>query len=91
MAEPTLTFKCLGHTKRDDGTIERYTIEVTNTRSDQVEVLQVEPGHLASAQSMKRLLLNRCMFYTAKQKQHAQMLVEMFDRQCELAVGASPA
>lgn len=80
MSEKTITFKCLGHTKRDDGTIERYSIEVTNTRNDQVEVLQVEPGHLTSAQSMKRLLLNRCMFYTTKQKEHEKMLLEMFDR-----------
>ena len=83
MPEPTLAFKCLGHTKRDDGTIERYTIEVINTRNDQVEALQVEPRHLASAQSMKRLLLNRCMFYTVKQKQHAQMLMEMLEPSLE--------
>ncbi len=49
MSESILTFKYLSHTQRDDGTIASYTIEVTNTHSDKVEVFQIEPRHLASA------------------------------------------
>jgi hypothetical protein len=33
---------------------------------------------------MKRILLERCMFYSAKQKQHTQNLMEMFDPTPEL-------
>lgn len=80
MSELTHSFKCLGVTKRDDDTIERYTIEVKNPRNDRVEMLEVAPNHLASARSMKRLLLGRCMLYTSTQKKHAQMILEMFDR-----------
>lgn len=79
MTEPTLTFKCLGHTKLDDGTIESYIIEATCTRKGQVEVLEVEPDHLLSAQSMKRLLLNRCMLYSTTQKKHAETIAVMFN------------
>jgi hypothetical protein len=74
-----LTFKCLGHTERADDTITSYTIEVTNSRNGRVEVLEVAPDHLASARSMKRLLLNRCMFYSATQKNHAETIAAMFD------------
>jgi hypothetical protein len=81
VSESILTFKYLSHTQRDDGTIASYTIEVTNTHSDKVEVFQIEPRHLASAQSMKRLLLHRCMLYTVRQKKHEEMMVEMFDAQ----------
>lgn len=81
MTESTFIFKCLGHTERNDGMIASYTIEVTSLRNSRVEVLKVEPDHLASARSIKQLLLKRGMFYTTKQKQHAQMLMCMFDNQ----------
>jgi len=82
--EPTLTFKCLGHVERDDNSIECYKIEVTDSRNGRLEMLQVAPRHLVSARSMKRILLERCMFYSAKQKQHTQNLMEMFDPTPEL-------
>ena len=79
MSEPTLTFKLLGHTKRDDGLIGRYHLEVTDTRSDRTVTISVEPRHLASARSMKRILLDRCMFYRATRASHDQMLLEITD------------
>lgn len=79
MTEPTYNFKCLGDTKRDDGTIDHYIIEVTDTRDGRAEVLQVKAGQLLSAQSMKTTLLKRRMFYTVKQKKHEEMLLNMFD------------
>ena len=78
MPEATLTFKCLGHTKRDDGLIGRYSLQVTDTRSGKTATISVDPEHLASARSMKTILLNRCMFYSVTQKKHNQMLLEMF-------------
>jgi hypothetical protein len=47
--EPTPTFKCLGHTKRDDGLVGRYHLEVTDIRSGKTAKISVEPKHLASA------------------------------------------
>ena len=79
MSEPTHTFKLLGHTKREDGLIGRYHLEVTDTRSDRVVTISVEPRHLASARSMKRILLDRCMFYRATRASHDQMLLEITD------------
>lgn len=81
MPEPTLTFKLLGHTKRDDSLIGRYHLEVTDTRSDRTVTISVEPRHLASARSMKRILLDRCMFYRATRSSHDQVLLEITDPQ----------
>ncbi|UBM27262.1 hypothetical protein K8374_10040 [Pseudomonas sp. p1(2021b)] len=78
MPEPTLSFKCLGHTERVDGTIANYSIEVTSSSNGRVEVLEVEPNHLISARSMKRFLLNRCMFYSTTQKKHTETIAAMF-------------
>lgn len=78
---PALTFKYLGHTKRDDGLIGRYHLEVSDIRSGKTATISVEPKHLASAQSMKRILLDRCMFYRATRAEHDQMLLEILDPQ----------
>lgn len=78
---PTLTFKYLGHTKGDDGLIGRYHLEVSDIRSGKTATISVEPRHLASARSMKRILLNRCMFYSATRTEHDQMLLEILDPQ----------
>ena len=83
MSEQTLTFKLLGHTKRDDGLIGRYHLEVTDTRSDRVVTISVEPRHLASARSMKRILLDRRLFYRATRASHDQVLLEITDAQQE--------
>jgi predicted GNAT family acetyltransferase len=74
-----IAFKFLGHTKRDDGLIGRYHLEVTDARSGRTEAISVEPRHLASARSMKRILLDRCMFYRATRQEHDQMLLKMLD------------
>jgi hypothetical protein len=81
MIDTTFNFKCLGHTKRDDGLIGRYHLEVIDTRSGKTATISVEPRHLASARSMKRILLDRCMFYRATRASHNQMLLEILDPQ----------
>jgi len=79
--ESTLTFKLLGHTKRSDGLIGSYELEVTDNRTEKTATISVEPRHIASARSMKRILLDRCMFYRATRAVHDQMLLEMLDPQ----------
>ncbi|WP_076567302.1 hypothetical protein [Pseudomonas sp. B10] len=74
-----LTFKCLSHNNRDDGSVARYDVEVTDTQSGKIATISVEPRHLASARSMKTILLDRCMLYSASQKKHDQILLEMFE------------
>lgn len=81
MPETSLTFKCLGHTTREDGLIGRYHLKVTDTRSGRTATISVEPRHLASARSMKRILLDRCMFYTATRASHDKMLLDILDPQ----------
>jgi hypothetical protein len=83
LPESTLTFKCLSHTKRDDGLIGRYNLEVTDSRNEKVVTISIEPKHLASARSMKRILLDRCMFYRATRASHGEMLLELFDQNPE--------
>ncbi|MBP5958545.1 hypothetical protein ICA16_22995 [Pseudomonas anatoliensis] len=79
MPEAALTFKCLGHIKRDDGLIARYNLQVTDTRSGKTATISVDPKHMGSARSMKTILLDRCMLYSVSQKTHDQMLLELFD------------
>lgn len=79
MSVSTLTLKCLGHTQREDGLIGRYKLEVTDKRSGKTATISVEPKHLASARSMKTILLDRCMLYSVSQKTHDQMLLGLFD------------
>ena len=81
MTEPSLTFKLLDHTKRDDGLVGLYHLEVANNRSGKTATISVEPRHLASARSMKRILLDRCMFYRATRAEHDQMLLEILNPQ----------
>ncbi len=78
MSESTLILKCLGQTQRDDGLIGLYSLEATDTRSGRTAAISLEPRHLASARSMKTILLDRCMVYSVTQKAHDQMLLEMF-------------
>lgn len=78
-----LSFNYLGHTKRDDGLIGRYHLKVTDTRSGKTATISVEPRHLASARSMKRILLDRCMFYRATRAEHDQMLLKILDPKFE--------
>ena len=82
MPEPTLTFKCLGHTKRGD-LIESYQLEMTDTRDGTTVEISVPTRHLISAHSMKQILLNRKIFYSVTQSKHARMLSDMFDQQNE--------
>ena len=76
---PTFTFKLLGHTKADDGLVKHYHLEITDLQSERTMTISVEPKHLASARSMKRILLERCMFYRATRAQHDMMLLDILD------------
>jgi hypothetical protein len=72
-------FKHIGHKKSETGLIGCYHLEVTDTRSGKIATISVEPKHLASARSMKRILLDRCILYSATRAEHNQMLLKMFD------------
>ncbi|AZC63941.1 hypothetical protein PCL1391_3204 [Pseudomonas chlororaphis subsp. piscium] len=79
MAETTCSFKCLGHTQKPDGTIDRYILDVTDTRDGTAVDISVEARHLISARSMKRILLGRKLVYSVTQAKHTKMLSEMFE------------
>lgn len=89
MSEATLTFKCVGHTERDDGLIGSYNLEVTDTKSSRTETISVEPNHIASARSMKRILLSQGLLYSTTQKKHSYMLAKMFDTRDDQAAKQS--
>ncbi|UOB22376.1 hypothetical protein MRY17_16735 [Pseudomonas orientalis] len=80
MTEHTLTFKCLGHTKRGD-LIESYQLEVTDTRDGTTIEISIPTRQLISAHSMMSILLGRKIFYSVTQRKHARMLSELFDQQ----------
>lgn len=81
MTESAIIFKCLGHTKRDDGKVESYTIEVTDTWSERAEVIIVGTRDLASARGMAQILQGRNIFYRATQLEHDQKLRGIFEQQ----------
>lgn len=83
MTDSTYSFKCLGSTENSDGTIERYILEVTDTRDGEPENFSVVSKHLLSAHRMKRILLGRKMFYYVTQRKRTKMLSAMFDQQLE--------
>lgn len=75
----SFNFKLLGHTKRNDDLIAHYHLEVTDNLSGKIVTISVEPRHLASARSMKRILLDRCMPYRATRAEHDQMLLKILN------------
>lgn len=83
MPETTHEFKWVSYTKNAEGLIGRYHLEVTDSRSGKTATISVEPRHLASARSMKRILLDRCMFYRTTRAEHDQMLLELLEHRPE--------
>ncbi|MGE8500063.1 MAG: hypothetical protein ACN6O6_21385 [Pseudomonas sp.] len=79
MSEQPISFKYASSTKGDDNLIRQYHLEVTDSRTGKIEMISVEPRDLVSARSLKRILLGRCMFYTATRSAHDQMLLALFD------------
>jgi hypothetical protein len=77
--ESSITFKYLGVTKREDGLVGEYHLAVTEAQTERTVTLSFEPRHLASARSMKRILLDQCLLYEATRAEHDQMLLEMLD------------
>lgn len=78
MRENNFNFRSIGHIKGDNCLIEHYHVEVIDIGSGRTATISIEPRHLASARSMKTILLDRCMVYSVTQKAHDQMLLEMF-------------
>lgn len=79
MSEATHKFKWIDTTTSNDGLTKMYHLEVTDARSDRTITILVEPRHLVSAHSMKRILLDRCMLYVATKAAHDQMLLEVLE------------
>lgn len=59
------------------GLIRHYHLEVTDAQSGRTVTISVEPRHLASFRSMKKILLERCMVYPATRELHDEMLLEL--------------
>lgn len=83
MTERTYIFHCHKCIKRNSGTIDHYILEVTDVIEGSIETFAVEPKHLASARSMKRILLGRKILYSVTQSTHEKMLNELFAIQPE--------
>ncbi|MBF6616497.1 MAG: hypothetical protein ITG07_07210 [Candidimonas sp.] len=65
--------------RKKNGKIEAYEIEVTDESIEEAITLQVKPGHLISNISMKRILLDRKIFYSASKNEHTETIQRMFE------------
>lgn len=81
MTETTLGFECVGCTKTERGEVDRYILKVINFSDGRAEQFSVEAKHLASARSMKRILLGRKLLYFTTQRKHEEMLEGLFEFQ----------
>ncbi|MDE4538047.1 hypothetical protein GIB19_12545 [Pseudomonas sp. ITEM 17296] len=77
MPEPTLTFKCLDVTRRNDGLIQKYHLEVTDDQNGHIEEISVDPRVFASAKRMKKILLEKGMLYVATREEHDHVLLQV--------------
>ena len=68
-----------GSKRKENGEIEVYEIEITGESIEKAITLQVKPGHLISNISMKRILLDRKIFYSASKNEHTQTIQRMFE------------
>lgn len=84
MAEHKYSFQCRKCIKKDDGTIGYYVLEVTDLLDGMIEEISVEPQHLISARSMKKILLERRILYFTTQSKHDKMLNDLFATQPEV-------
>lgn len=65
--------------RKENGEIEAYEIQVTDESIEETITLQVKPGHLISNISMKRILLDRKIFYSASKNEHTETIQRMFE------------
>ena len=65
--------------RKKNGEIEAYEIEVTDESIEEAITLQVKPDHLTSNISMKRILLDRKIFYSASKNEHTETIQRMFE------------
>jgi hypothetical protein len=65
--------------RKENGEIEAYEIQVTDESIEETITLQVKPGHLISNTSMKRILLDRKIFYSASKNEHTETIQRMFE------------
>lgn len=78
MAEENYSFRCCTYKPNADGTVRHYVLEIVDRESGETEELLITPRELVSPISMKRILIERKIFYSATRKKHDEMLKELF-------------
>lgn len=84
MTKANLIFRCNSYKSSKDGGVNKYMLEIINNKTKAVEEILVTPKELASPVSMKKLLMNKKLFYSPSRKEHAEMLKELFSSVPEL-------
>lgn len=64
---------------KENNEIATYEIEIRDIPSKQAITLQIKPSHLISHISMKRILLERGIFYSAGKQEHIKSIEIMFE------------
>lgn len=74
-----IQFTHKGTIRKENGEIAAYEIEVHDICSGENDLLQVKPCHLISHTSMKRILMERKIFYSSSKQEHTESIEAMFD------------
>ncbi len=71
-------FRCEHFVPNSDGSVRHYVLEVIDTESGESLDIFVTPRELASHALMKRVLLNKRVFYSSTKIKHDELLSSLF-------------
>jgi len=76
-------FRCEQYCAKENGDVLHYFLQVVYSENE-IITIPVQPKEIVSHSSMKRVLLERNIFYSTTKKQHEKVLDQIFSVQPEL-------
>lgn len=78
MNDESYHFRCERFVPNSDGSVRHYVLEVIDVECGESQSVFVTPRELASHISMKRILLNKNVFYPSTKIKHDELLRNLF-------------
>ena len=72
------SLRCKQYCPTENGEVLHYLIEVVYSEND-IVTIPVKPNEISSHISMKKIFLNRNIFYSKSKKQHEKLISDMFN------------
>ncbi|KXS52719.1 MAG: hypothetical protein AWU57_2904 [Marinobacter sp. T13-3] len=70
-------FRCGSYKAATDGSVTHYVLVAISKVSGEEHEILISPKELASPRSMRRVLMNRCILYTANEREHDENLLRL--------------